>query len=399
MGTDYPLKKLGDVADFVRGITFKPDDVIDIDTANAVACMRTKNVQIDLDLSDVWGVPASFVKRNEQYLREGDILVSSANSWNLVGKCSWVPKLPYRATIGGFISCLRRTSQNLDEKYLFHWFSSGPVQALVRNCARKTTNISNLSFEQCLALEIPLPPLEEQKRIAAILDQADDIRRKRQHAIERLNQLGQAIFHEMFGDPAIGVGVPPSVPIGSLVEKVSSWNPPRDAPDEKLSYIDLSSVDNKLKAVTANQVVLGCEAPSRARQRVLAGDILASTVRPNLNGVARVPHHLDGGTASTGFCVLRPKLTKLDPSYLFHWVTSDAFIDDMVRKATGASYPAVSDKIIFNSEIPLPPLQEQKLFAGRVQEIDELLVRMSEVLAANDGLFASLQHRAFAGEL
>ena len=147
MGIDYPSKKLGDVADFVRGITFKPDDVIGMDTANAVACMRTKNVQSDLDLSDVWGVPASFVKRDEQYLREGDILVSSANSWNLVGKCSWVPKLPYRATIGGFISCLRRISQNLDERYLFHWFSSEPVQALVRNCARKTTNISNLSFD------------------------------------------------------------------------------------------------------------------------------------------------------------------------------------------------------------------------------------------------------------
>jgi type I restriction enzyme S subunit len=170
----------------------------------------------------------------------------------------------------------------------------------------------------------------------------------------------------------MGAGLVPNVPIGSLVEKVSSWSPAREAPDDELAYIDLSSVDNQLKAVTENQEILGCEAPSRARQRVLAGDILVSTVRPNLNGVARVPHHLDGATASTGFCVLRAKPSKLDPSYLFHWVMSDAFIDDMVRKATGASYPAVSDKIIFNSKIPLPPLEEQKRIAAILDQADDV---------------------------
>jgi type I restriction enzyme S subunit len=170
----------------------------------------------------------------------------------------------------------------------------------------------------------------------------------------------------------MGAVLAPNILIGSLVEKVQSWSPAREAPDEELSYIDLSSVDNQLKAVTENQKILGCEAPSRARQRVLAEDILVSTVRPNLNGVARVPHHLDGATASTGFCVLRPKPSQLDPSYLFHWVMSDAFIDDMVRKATGASYPAVSDKIIFNSEIPLPPLEEQKRIAAILDQADDI---------------------------
>jgi type I restriction enzyme, S subunit len=82
---------LGDVAAFIRGITFKPDDVVPLENKGAVACMRTKNVQIDLDVSDVWGVPQNFVRNRNQFLKLGDILVSSANSWNLVGKCCWVP--------------------------------------------------------------------------------------------------------------------------------------------------------------------------------------------------------------------------------------------------------------------------------------------------------------------
>ncbi|WP_217998395.1 hypothetical protein, partial [Sphingobium amiense] len=142
------MQRLGDVAEFVRGITFKPDDVIDINAPDAVVCMRTKNVQADLDVSDLLAIPPSFVKRPDKYLNEGDILVSTANSWNLVGKCCWVPKLNMKATLGGFISALRSTSTNLDGRYLYHWFSFDPVQTLVRNCARQTTNIANLSFDQ-----------------------------------------------------------------------------------------------------------------------------------------------------------------------------------------------------------------------------------------------------------
>jgi type I restriction enzyme, S subunit len=164
----------------------------------------------------------------------------------------------------------------------------------------------------------------------------------------------------------------PAVPIGKLIQKVVSWNPPRDAPDDELNYIDLSAVDNTSKQITAHQTVMGREAPSRARQRVKAGDILVSTVRPNLNGIARVPEHLDDATASTGFCVLRPQASKLDASYLFHWVQSTEFVSDMVRKATGASYPAVSDKIIAQSEIPLPAFGEQKRIAAILDQADEL---------------------------
>jgi type I restriction enzyme S subunit len=126
-------------------------------------------------------------------------------------------------------------------------------------------------------------------------------------------------------------------------------------------------------------------APSRARQLLEPTDVLVSTVRPNLNCVAYVPGELEGATASTGFCVLRPNKHALDSRYLFHWVQSEAFIGDMVSKATGASYPAVSDSIIHASEIPLPPLEEQRRIAAILDKAQDLSLRswLSNQLASS----------------
>lgn len=97
-------------------------------------------------------------------------------------------------------------------------------------------------------------------------------------------------------------------PIRELVTDIATWNPARDMPEAKIDYIDISSVDQNTKTVLSRPPISAASAPSRARQLVKTGDILISTVRPNLNGVAQVPDHLDGATASTGFCILRPNL-------------------------------------------------------------------------------------------
>lgn len=174
--------------------------------------------------------------------------------------------------------------------------------------------------------------------------------------------------------------------LSDLVIPVVTWNPARLGPEESFQYIDLSAVDQDMKSIVGARKV-GCgEAPSRARQLVEAGDILVSTVRPNLNGVARVPEELDGATASTGFCVVRPKPELLDSSYLFHWVKSAEFINDMVKKATGASYPAVSDRIVLESMIPLPSLSEQRRIAAVLDQAEALRAKRQEVLSQLDEL-------------
>ena len=182
----------------------------------------------------------------------------------------------------------------------------------------------------------------------------------------------------------------PSTPLGSCVLRVETWNPLRAAPDEEFRYIDLSAVDQDTKSITEAREIACAEAPSRARQLVRTGDVLVSTVRPNLNGVARVPNDLNGATASTGFCVLRPDPEKLSGSYLFHWVKSAAFVGDMVSKATGASYPAVSDRIIFESLFPLPPLEEQRRIAAILDQAETLRTQRRTALALLDSLTQSL---------
>lgn len=177
--------------------------------------------------------------------------------------------------------------------------------------------------------------------------------------------------------------------IGEHVDSVSSWTPERDDPDGVFTYVDLSAVDQDAKVVSGARELACAEAPSRARQLIRAGDVLVSTVRPNLNGVALVPPELDGATASTGFCVLRPRASQLDARYLYHWVKSPRFVSDMVRKATGASYPAVSDRIVCESKLPLLPLPEQRRIAEILDTADALRAKRRAALAQLDTLTQS----------
>jgi type I restriction enzyme, S subunit len=182
----------------------------------------------------------------------------------------------------------------------------------------------------------------------------------------------------------------PTVAIGELVEPIKTWNPSRAPSDDIFNYIDLSAVDQDTKRIIGARQVSCYEAPSRARQLVIYGDVLVSTVRPNLNSVARVPVELDGATASTGFCVLRPRALKLDGNYLFHWTKTTLFLTNMSNKATGANYPAVSDRAVFDSQIPLPSLAEQKRTAAILDAAEALREKRRQSLAKLDTLIQAL---------
>ncbi|GAA4936896.1 restriction endonuclease subunit S [Actinoplanes utahensis] len=158
--------------------------------------------------------------------------------------------------------------------------------------------------------------------------------------------------------------------IGEVVRQVRTWDP-RTAPDGCFRYIDLGAIDQRTKRITGDRTVPSAAAPSRARQLVRAGDVLVPLVRPNLNGVALVGDDLDGATASTGFCVLRPG-GRLDSRYLFHWVRTPRFVAALTGRATGQSYPAVSDRAVRELEIPLPGRSEQERIAARLSRADGL---------------------------
>ncbi|MGR2953153.1 restriction endonuclease subunit S [Vibrio vulnificus] len=184
----------------------------------------------------------------------------------------------------------------------------------------------------------------------------------------------------------------PMVELKKLVLKVDKWNPVKDGGDDQITYIDLSSVDKDSKAIKNEDVqkIQACLAPSRARQLVDSADVLVATVRPNLNGVALVSSDYQGATASTGYCVLRPNNKLLDSKYLFYWVQTESFVSDMMGKATGANYPAVSDKIVKESQIPLPPLDEQKRIAAILDKADAIRQKRKQAIALADELLRSV---------
>ena len=176
------------------------------------------------------------------------------------------------------------------------------------------------------------------------------------------------------------------VEIGKHVVRITSWNPLKSENTDVFNYIDLSSVDKDKKSINESLVtkISPSLAPSRARQLVKNQDVLIATVRPNLNGVALVQPALDGSTASTGYCVLRANSKTLDSRYLFYWVQTVTFVNDMMSKATGANYPAVSDKIIKESLIPFPPIAEQKRIAAILDKADAIRRKRKQAIKLAD---------------
>jgi type I restriction enzyme S subunit len=171
-----------------------------------------------------------------------------------------------------------------------------------------------------------------------------------------------------------------STTVQSFLLPVQSVDPTAMFGESKFTYIDISAVDRSQRKIVTPQVLTPDAAPSRARQVLAAGDVIISTVRPNLNTVAIVPEMLDGAIASTGFCVLRPKQERLDKRFLFHWISSESTVRRLVQQATGATYPAVSDKIIKSQTFSPPSLAEQQRIATILENADSLRRKRQEAI-------------------
>lgn len=172
--------------------------------------------------------------------------------------------------------------------------------------------------------------------------------------------------------------------VQSFVLPVRSADPTVMFGESEFIYIDISAVDRGQREIVNPQVLTSDAAPSRARQVLAAGDVIVSTVRPNLNTVALVPENLDGAIASTGFCVLRPNQERLDKRFLFHWVSSESTVRRLVQQATGATYPAVSDKVIKSQLFSPPGLAEQQRIATILDKADSLRRKRQEAIRLAD---------------
>ena len=250
--------------------------------------------------------------------------------------------------------------------------------------------------------KIPLPPLEEQKRIAAILDQADDIRRKRQHAIDRLNQLGQAIFNEMFGDPVTNPMGWPVVQLGDVVRSGDKINygvvQPGEDVEEGIPLIRVGDLlSGHINPATVKQIDPTIEANYK-RSRLIGDEILIGCVG-SIGSVALAHEGLRG--ANIARAVAR---VPIDPK-----IASREFIAEQIKSPFVQRYftaetrtvaqPTLNIGLIVSAPIIIPTVDQQEKFSVAVSAVKNQLSAMMGHASRGENLFASLQHRAFTGQL
>lgn len=397
------IVRLGEVAEFVRGVTYKPVDVTTADDPHGIPCLRTKNIQELLDDDDLVYIPRHRIKPSK-IIREGDILVSSANSWNLVGKCSWISSLGYDATFGGFTSVLRGDESVVFRRYLYHWFSSPKVQQLARSFGKQTTNISNLNQERCLDLEIPLPPLDEQKRIAAILDKGDALRAKRRQAVALLDSLTQSIFLEMFGDLTSGTKKWPSLPLREIAEVGSGITKGRKLNSTEaieVPYLAVANVQDKALNLTTVKTIEAT--PSEiGRYRLETNDLLLTE--------GGDPDKLGRGTLWRGELPLaihqnhifrvRFVSSRIEPLFA-NWLIGSAYGKNFFLKSAKQTTGIASINKSQLSDFPMivPPLDLQRSFVKRAETISTQMGAQVAHMGSLGRAFAVLQSLAFRGEI
>ena len=168
--TTWRFVHLGDVVEIVRGITFPASEKSKEPGPGKIACLRTANVQNEIEWDDLLFVRESFVGRADQYLQPRDIVMSMANSRELVGKVALVGEhLSQRSTFGGFLGVLR--PYLVEPRYVMALLRTPRARAALIDSASQTTNIANVSLGKLRPLTVALPPLEEQARIVAKVDE------------------------------------------------------------------------------------------------------------------------------------------------------------------------------------------------------------------------------------
>lgn len=390
---------LGSVSETIRGVTFKPVDVIENPTATDLRCMRTKNVQAELDQSDVWAIPRDKLKRTSQVLREGDVLMSTANSWNLVGKACFVPALNYEATFGGFVTVIRPRDESLDPRYFYRYITSARIQALLRSFARQTTNIANLDMGRVSSLPVPIPPLPEQRRIASILDHADALRAKRRQAIVYLDELSKSIFHHMFSmfewqtrlDSIIAAG-----PTNGLYRPASDYG--AGVPILRIDGFASGAVlsdSYQWKRLRANE--------GEIEQYALApGDLVVNRVNAlsHLGKSALISDISEPSVYESNMMRIRIDANRANGDFVLAWLQTRRAKQQILRKAKKSiNQASINQADVKSLVLPLPPLELQCRFAERVEAVRVERAASERFNASADDLFYSLQSRAFRGEL
>jgi type I restriction enzyme S subunit len=286
---------------------------------------------------------------------------------------------------------------DIDPKYAFHFLSS--IKLPSAGYSRH--------FKFLRRLDVIFPPLDEQRRIAAILDQTDELRRKRREAIQYLDKLRSTFFNSAFGDLAQNKKDWEREKFDTLIENIDSgWSPiclDRPATADEWGVLKLSAV-TRCEYDDREQKALPIAVLPRSDIEVKTGDILITrkNTRDLVAACALVTHTRPRLMLSDLIFRIRLKPhAQVEPAFIHGLLTQPSKRRAIQALAGGSagSMPNISKEKLRTVLVEMPPIALQRTFATRVAEIDNLKALHRGHLAKLDALFASLQHRAFRGDL
>jgi len=253
-----------------------------------------------------------------------------------------------------------------------------------------------------LGVQVPLPPLSEQRRIAALLDQADELRRRRHKALQLLDTLSESIFYEMFvwnerdewpfgriDDVAADVR---TGPFGSQLLH-------SEFVDAGIAVLGIDNAVSNEFRWDERRFITEVKYRSLRRYTVRPGDVLI-TIMGTCGRCAVVPDDIPVAINTKHLCCITLDTAKALPKFLHAaFLRHPAILKQLGVQAKGAVMPGLNMGIIKALELRIPPIDLQRSFVSRMEVVDEMTENCRKHAGHLDRLFASLQHCAFNGEL
>ena len=393
--TDKKIKmvKLGEVCKFVRnGKSIKQDK-----SGKGIPITRIETIwNWEIDQSRV-----GFSDINEGYeshlLQKGDVLLSHINSMEHIGKNAIYEGIPEKIIHGMNLLCLRPKANLMFPKYFLYSLRTPQFRKQLMRFVNKAVNQASVSGTNIKNLKIPLPPLAEQKRIAEILDLADEARRKCKKNLALYDDLIRSLFLKTFGDPV-------SNPMGYEFKALGKICDVRDGTHDSPKYVEkgyplLTSKNLKDGYVDLSDINMISESDYEQinkRSKVDLGDILMPMIGTVGNPVLveEKPEYAIKNMALIKFVPDSP-----DPLYVLHLLSSHYF--DHATKASnrGGTQKFISLGNIRKLPIPIPDLGRQEAYIEQAEEINAQKVREKALYEQHDNLFNALLQRAFKGDL
>lgn len=334
-------------------------------------------------------------------LHPGDILFSHINSVEHIGKCAVYRGSPEKLVHGMNLLCLRCDTSKLLPEFAKHLLRSSAFRTRLASFINKAVNQASVSISNLKTIPVRIPPLAEQKRIAEVLDQAEAVRAKRRAALVQFNPLTQSVFFDLFGDPTTNSRRWPTKALAALVRNDDTINygvvQPGDDLDDGVPLIRVGDLlDGRINHSSLKRISPTIEAKHK-RSRLRGDEVLVSCVG-SIGIVALADESVAGFNIARAVARI-PLSDAVSRLFIAAYLRTDFVQRYFTNELRTVSQPTLNIKQISETPVLLPPLELQCEFDRRVAAVDNLKATHQASLSEMDALFASLQHRAFQGEL